>query len=118
MEPSPSDENKTKAAVASRRFKEALVIMDESTWLRALVHDSLKAIEVDFTQVPSNILMRQSWSRFHDSPFMIIHWEGKLRSGGAIIEEILEIDRRYDAANKSLYSPQIPFTRTLFSLVS
>jgi tetratricopeptide (TPR) repeat protein len=85
---------------ATRRFKDALVIMDETTWLGDLVSQSLQSIAIDFTQVSSNILMRQSWSRFHDSPFMIIHWENELRSGGAIIEEILEIDRRYDAADK------------------
>ncbi len=84
----------------TRRFKDALVIMDENTWLGEMACTSLKSLQVPFTQVASNILMRQSWSRFHDSPFMIVHWENKLRSGGAIIEEILEIDRRYDAANK------------------
>ncbi len=100
MEPSPPDTTKPGTTIVTRRFKEALVIMDDHSWLGELVANSLNSAGVDFTQVSSNVLMRQSWSRFHDSPFMIVHWENKLRSGGAIIEEILEIDRRYDAADK------------------
>ena len=80
-------------------FKESVVIMDNDTWLWNLVERTLGKLKTRFVKLPSNMTIRQSWNRFHDAPFMIIHWESKFRGGGAIIEEILEIDRRYDAAN-------------------
>ena len=80
--------------------KEAVVLMDDDTWLWELTQKALSRSGVKFIKTPSNLTIRQSWSRFHDTPFMIIHWENKHRQGGALIEEILEIDQRYDAANK------------------
>ncbi len=74
--------------------------MDDDTWLWGLVDRTLAKRNTTYIKLASNMTIRQSWNRFHDTPFMIIHWEGKFRAGGAIIEEILEIDKRYDAANK------------------
>jgi tetratricopeptide (TPR) repeat protein len=81
-------------------FKEAVVIMDDDTWLWGLVERTLNKWNTSFVKLASSMTIRQSWNRFHDTPFMIIHWESKFRGGGAITEEILEIDKRYDAANK------------------
>jgi tetratricopeptide (TPR) repeat protein len=79
---------------------EALIIMDDQTWIAETAVSSTKDCGISHIKCPSNILLRQSWSRFQATPFIILHWESKQRNGGNIIEEILEIDRRYDVADK------------------
>jgi Tfp pilus assembly protein PilF len=79
---------------------EAIVLMDDDTWLWEMTAHALTGSGHHFIKTASNMPLRHSWNRFRETPFIIIHWECKLRGGGAMIEEILEIDRRYDVANK------------------
>jgi tetratricopeptide (TPR) repeat protein len=80
--------------------QEALVFMDDDTWIWELTANACSGSEHRFVKTPSTMIIRQSWNRFRATPFIIVHWECKFRGGGAIIEEILDIDRRYDVANK------------------
>ncbi len=95
-----NDESNNTPEIGVKLFKESVVIMDDNTWLWGLVERTLNSMNTSFVKFASSMTIRQSWNRFHDTPFMVIHWESKFRGGGALIEEILEIDQRYDAANK------------------
>ncbi len=72
-------------------FKESLIIIDEIPWLYGLIETTLQSCNYNYVRFASNVRLRDSFNRFQKSPFIIIHWEGKARSGGAIVEEIREI---------------------------
>jgi tetratricopeptide (TPR) repeat protein len=79
---------------------EAVVLMDNTSWLWETTDTALRECRQAAIKCQSSVLLRQSWSRFHQTPFIIVHWENRQRGGGNLIEEILEIDQRYDVANK------------------
>lgn len=74
--------------------------MDDCTWVWELTQKALLGTFENFNKVASNMPLRASWERFKDAPFLIIHWENKHRSGGAIVEEISDIDPHFDIAGK------------------
>ena len=77
--------------MSTNNFKEHLVIMDDQTWVWNLISQRLEHMQLPFVRLPSSVPIRQSWNRFMGSERIIIHWESEKRSGGAIIEEILDV---------------------------
>lgn len=84
----------------SKLDHDVLVFMDDSSWIWEFTKLALDNLQLKRAKVASNILLRHSWNRFHNSPVMIIHWEGKHRTGGAIIEEILDIAPSFDVRDR------------------
>ncbi len=85
---------------ATGLFKESLAIMDDNTWIWNLAQTGLAQTSKPFLRLGSTATIRHSWSRFKEAPCIIVHWESKGRPGGAVVEEILDVDPRYDVANK------------------
>ena len=82
------------------RSKQGLVIIDSDQWLIDLARSTLAVTQTPFLRIQSNASFRNSWKRFNNAPFFIIHWENQLRAAGALIEEFLEIDGDNDILNK------------------
>jgi tetratricopeptide (TPR) repeat protein len=72
-------------------FKEHLVVLDDQTWIWEFITKRFERQKIPFVRLPSSVPIRQSWQRFRNAQRMIIHWESDRRSGGAIIEEILDV---------------------------
>ncbi len=75
----------------NNNFKEHLVVLDDQTWIWEFINSRFDRQRIPFVRLPSSVPIRQSWQRFRNADRMIIHWESKRRSGGAIIEEILDV---------------------------
>jgi hypothetical protein len=86
--------------VQAKHFNEILVVTDDQTWIWALVSTHLAALGMDHVRLPSTIPVRQSWERLKHAQRIVIHWECKLRSGGAVIEEILDVQPDFDVAER------------------
>lgn len=84
----------------AKRFQEIIAIMDDQTWIWSFVSLQLSGMNLEHLRLPSDIPIRGSWERFKDAALMIIHWESKLRSGGAIVEEILDIQPNFDVGER------------------
>ena len=69
-------------------FSECLIISDEHPWLNILIQNAMTESKLKYVRFTSNIQLRNSLHRFEKAPFIVIHWEGVDRKGGAIIEEI------------------------------
>jgi len=79
-----------------KAFDEIITICDESDWVWTLVKGRLDAMNLQHVRVPSSTPFRQSWNRFKNAQRIIIYWENKFRSGGAIIEEIIDVSPVFD----------------------
>ena len=95
---SNSSESQTRSELGT--FNQALIFMDDLTWIWELTQKALQKDSHTYTKVLSNMSIRPSWERFKTAPFLLLHWENKLRSGGAIVEEILDIDPSFDIGHK------------------
>lgn len=93
-------ESQEKKSDAPSSFREVMVICDDRTWIWGFSRHCLNSIGKEFFRVPSNVPIRQSWNRFRHAEAIIVHWENPGRHGGAVIEEILEIDPYFDTAEK------------------
>ncbi len=82
------------------RFCESIAVMDDTSWIWSLSQLCMTKAGLKFLRLPSQATIRHSWSRFRNAPVILIHWESKGRQGGAIVEEILDVDPNYDVANK------------------
>jgi tetratricopeptide (TPR) repeat protein len=82
------------------RPKETFAIMDDQAWIWDLVSQAMESFRREYVRLPSTVPIRQSWNRFRSADRIIVHWESKLRSGGAIVEEIIETSPRYDIGEK------------------
>lgn len=82
------------------KFCENIAIVDNRDWVWNLIKSSLSATESDYLQLPSNLPIRQSWSRFRNAKWLIVHWESSERKGGAIIEEILDVQPTFNVGEK------------------
>ncbi|MEZ4741708.1 MAG: hypothetical protein R3B45_04555 [Bdellovibrionota bacterium] len=81
--------------------EESLVFVDQKTWIWEFVQRTLNKIpNFDFLRLPSYTPIRASWQRFQAAPKIIVHWEDKMRPGGAIIEEINDIDPYFDVSER------------------
>lgn len=99
----PKNSNETSAeptGAVPDKFCETLALMDDTTWVWSLCQSALSKNTGKYLRLPSNVTIRHSWSRFRNAPAIIVHWESKGRQGGAIIEEILDVDPNYDVAGK------------------
>jgi pentatricopeptide repeat protein len=83
-----------------KKFNEYLAIMDDQTWIWSLVAEACAQVKVEYVRLPSTVPIRQSWDRLKNAGRMIIHWEAKQRSGGAIVEEILDSSPNFDVAER------------------
>ncbi len=85
--------------MANSKLKELLLITDDRSWLIPYVQNVGSKLG-EFLRLRPTASIRQSWARFKNAPAIIIHWESKARSGGALVEEILEVDPYFDVAKK------------------
>lgn len=103
-EPTPQSDAQVPAPVSAPstpdKFCETIALMDDTTWVWALCQTTLAKLNPKYLRLPSQVTIRHSWARFRNAPAIVIHWESKGRQGGAIIEEILDVDPNYDVANK------------------
>jgi len=81
-------------------FDKTPVICDDDSWVWHFVHECLRDNAVNCIKLPSSTSMRRSWQSFKNMERIIIQWEGKTRPGGALIEEILDINPRFDVAQR------------------
>ncbi len=93
-------EDKNQATLSEPKFTEALVIADEQNWIWTFATQGLTQANIKHVRVPANSPIRQSWDRFRAAPFIVIHWETRSRSGGAVIEEILDVQPNFDVGTK------------------
>lgn len=84
---------------ASSPFNEMLVIMDDQTWIWTLVSSHLTYLKTAHVRLPSTVPIRQSWERLRNARRIVIHWEAKDRSGGALVEEILDVQPNFDTGD-------------------
>lgn len=84
----------------SNKQNEIVAIVDEKSWIWPFIKRTLSRQGSNFVRLPTDVPVRPSWKRFKNSQRLIIHWEGKERSGGAIIEAILDVDPHYDVADR------------------
>jgi pentatricopeptide repeat protein len=82
------------------KFRENLVFMDDQTWLWKLVSGEMKTIGLEHVRLKADTPVRHSWDRLKHANRIIIHWEARTRPGGAIIEEILEVQPNFDVGER------------------
>lgn len=80
-------------------FNEIPILCDDTSWLWLFIENAMKSQGLHYVKFASSQSLRQSWERIKNTPRIIVHWEGKHRLGGAIIEEILEINPTYDVGS-------------------
>jgi pentatricopeptide repeat protein len=83
-----------------KRFNEILVVMDDQTWIWRLCSTHLEFLGSPHVRLPSTVPIRQSWDRLRNAQRIVVHWESKSRSGGAIVEEILDVQPNFDVAER------------------
>lgn len=88
------------ASKATSPFNEILVLMDDQTWIWQLVTSHLGYLGLEHVRLPSSVPIRQSWERLKNAGRIVIHWESKERSGGAMIEEILDVQPNFDTGDR------------------
>ena len=96
------------ATPKTERFKEIFAIMDDQSWIWNLVRSCLEKASHDYVRLPSSVPIRDSWNRFCDGARIIVHWEAKGRSGGAIIEEILDVEPNFNVGDRIITLVQNP----------
>ncbi len=79
-------------------FDKTPIICDDESWVWHFIQECLQDNKISYIKLPSATSMRQGWQSFKAMDRIIIHWEGKTRPGGALVEEILEINPRFDVA--------------------
>ena len=80
----------------TQAFHESLVILDDPTWIWTFVQRAMRDVGRECIRIPSGMSLRPSWNRFRNALPIVVHWENKMRSGGAIVEEILDIAPRFN----------------------
>ncbi len=83
-----------------RSFNEILVMCDKQAWVWNFASQVLQNLNKEHVRLPSTTPIRQSWLRFKNSERIIVHWECSFRGGGALIEEILEIDPLFNVGER------------------
>jgi tetratricopeptide (TPR) repeat protein len=80
-------------------FHESLVILDDQTWIWGFVQRCMRDVGRECVRIPSSVALRPSWNRFKNALPIILHWENRMRSGGAVVEEILDIAPRFNVSD-------------------
>jgi pentatricopeptide repeat protein len=80
------------------KFNEILVICDEQSLVWEVTSQALQGFE--HVRVQSSVSIRSSWNRFRNAARIIVYWENKIRGGGALVEEILEIAPLFDITDR------------------
>ena len=80
--------------------KDILVFVDNDDFVWEFVKNALLSSNQTYIKINSTTSLRENWTSFHKASNFIIYWENLQRNGGAIVEEILEIDPIYDVSNK------------------
>jgi len=88
------------AAKAPAKFNEILVLMDEQGWAWSLVTNQLTNLKMAHVRLPSTVKIRPSWERLKHAARIIVAWESKGRSGGAMIEEILSVQPNFNVGER------------------
>ncbi len=83
-----------------KRFSEILAVMDDQSWIWSLASKQMEWLNLAHVRLPSTVPIRQSWERLRDAQRIIVHWEAKSRSGGAVIEEILDVQPNFDVGER------------------
>ena len=86
--------------ISPKAFEEIILITDEQTWVPQFIHKCVAGHKRTSVRLSSSVPLRPSWNRFKHSEPIIIHWESKHRSGGAIVEEILDIAPKFDVGER------------------
>jgi len=81
-------------------FKESIGFIDDAGWVWQLLQKSFETLNYKAHRLPSQTLIRHSWNRLKMAPCFVIHWEARGRSGGAIVEEIVDVDPNFDVAKR------------------
>ena len=83
------------------KFNELIFICDNEMHWVAMQMDRLTAhLKQPIQRVSSETSLRSLWSRANKAPKIILHWECEKRLGGTIVEELLEIDPRFDVEER------------------
>ena len=82
------------------RFQENLIFMDDQTWLWKLVSGEMKTLNLEHVRLKADTPVRYSWERLKHAGRIVIHWEARTRPGGAIVEEILEVQPNFDVGER------------------
>ena len=85
---------------SSTKFNEIFVIMDDQSWIWQMVAKQCERGGHEYVRLPSDVPIRHSWTRFSGALKIVVHWEAAQRSGGAIIEEILDVERSFNAHDR------------------
>ena len=80
--------------------QENLIIMDEKGLLAKIVRDAFTEQGLRFVRFSSGVKFRDLLPRFYNAERIVIHWEAEKRSGGALIEELREVDQGFPIAEK------------------
>jgi tetratricopeptide (TPR) repeat protein len=107
-QPAKPQQQPTTAAVPGKRFDEIFVLMDDQTWIWALVSKTFERLRIEHVRLPSTTPVRHSWERFKNARRIVIHWETRDRSSGAIIEEILDVQPNFDVADRVIVLTSAP----------
>lgn len=79
---------------------ETIVICDNDSWVWDFITTNLIAIDEKHVRLSSSISLYQSWNRVKNAKNIIILWENTHRSGGGIVEEILEVSPYFNVTDK------------------
>lgn len=94
------DDKQNNQASGAVRFREIMTVMDDQSWIWQWASATMTHIKLPHVRVPSNTPIRHSWDRFRHAPRVVVHWESPARPGGAVIEEILDIQPSFDAGER------------------
>ena len=96
----PTTATPATTAQATQKFNEVLVLMDDQTWTWNLVTTQLSQLKMEHVRLPSTVKIRQSWERLKNAARIVVAWESKGRSGGAMIEEILSVQPNFNVGER------------------
>jgi tetratricopeptide (TPR) repeat protein len=90
-------------------FREVPIICDDDTWIWHFISKTLKDMpNLPSVKVSSKISLRHGWDRFKNAQRIVVHWESTHRPGGALIEEMVEINPFFDVAENVIVLTSAP----------
>jgi tetratricopeptide (TPR) repeat protein len=91
---------KMSSPILSRKFQDVFTFCDDDGWVWNWIRDTLKSRNIEFVKMHTLTPLRHSWDRFRSADYVIVHWEAQRRTGGAIVEEILESEPNFDVGER------------------